>query len=316
MLYAHHDYVTREKYTTMFKSTIATMTMLVLAADATNLRSFATTQSEQQQRHHIRRLLDVQACYNNLHVSDENNDNFLSQSEFVSFVNLTSHGELTLHPEWGVEITTFYLLPRELVDVYSYFTCGVGVNYGCPTVIGIDISDAESMIKETSVMIIKLCKDTQDRVNELLGYVEIEVVGETTNNTGDVTFVESSGMGESAVADGADDTSITVLPSTTAKEEFTTIVDIDAAETATNSVVVASSSDSTIPSAEEENVAHVGSRLQYGLMMCAISLVLATIAFILSRRRTVLKERKDLMKLKGADEESSVVERYGWVLCL
>ena len=256
----------------MFKSTIATMTMLVLAADATNLRSFATTQSEQQQRHHIRRLLDVQACYNNLHVSDENNDNFLSQSEFVSFVNLTSHGELTLHPEWGVEITTFYLLPRELVDVYSYFTCGVGVNYGCPTVIGIDISDAESMIKETSVMIIKLCKDTQDRV--------------------------------------------TLLPSTIAKEEVTTIVDIDGAETATNSVVVASSSDSTIPSAEEENVAHVGSRLQYGLMMCAISLVLATIAFILSRRRTVLKERKDLMKLKGADEESSVVERYGWVLCL
>lgn len=69
------------------------------------------------------------------------------------------------------------MLPQELVGVYNFFACG-NVNYGCPSVTGIDIGGVHETVtgdpedyemnEQQTAFVYKLCKDMEETVEEIL----------------------------------------------------------------------------------------------------------------------------------------------------
>ena len=133
--------------------------------------------------------VDIKRCHTNLLIADSssadgsNNDGYLSQSEFLAFVRLSSNGQIATN-QYGVSISFFNMLPPELIGVYNYFACG-DERYGCPSIEGIDISGSGLQINEAfyvggddadaekseqqSTFLYDLCRDTEMVLEDVLG---------------------------------------------------------------------------------------------------------------------------------------------------
>lgn len=83
------------------------------------------------------RSLDLQKCYYNL-LAAANYDQFLSQSDFISFVQLSSNHTVGHANQWGMNITSFNMLDPEFIKIYNLHACGNEL-VGCPSIEGIDI---------------------------------------------------------------------------------------------------------------------------------------------------------------------------------
>jgi hypothetical protein len=79
---------------------------------------------------------NLQTCYYNL-LSSSQYDSTLSQSDFLTFVDLQSLG-VGITTSWGTNITSFYQLSPKFVGVYNQYACG-DANIGCPSIGGIAV---------------------------------------------------------------------------------------------------------------------------------------------------------------------------------
>eukprot|EP00986_Skeletonema_menzelii_P001087 scaffold291_cov143-Skeletonema_menzelii.AAC.3 len=132
--------------------------------------------------------VNLEECYSNLLTSDINNDGYISQSEFLLYLQTSSSNDgLFDTNQYGSPLTTFSMLPQEFVGMYNFFACG-DPYVGCPSVIGIDIrgllvllqsnnNNKEELSEQETTFLYRLCKDTEDMVEEY----EATMVGTTTN---------------------------------------------------------------------------------------------------------------------------------------
>ena len=80
----------------------------------------------------------LKTCYYNL-LSSSNYDSILSQSDFLTFVNLQSDG-VGVTTSWGTTISSFNQLSQTFVGVYNEYECG-DAYVGCPSIEGIAIEN-------------------------------------------------------------------------------------------------------------------------------------------------------------------------------
>lgn len=119
---------------------------------------------------------DIETCLTNLATSDTNNnsadtiiaDDKLSPDEFRTFLQTSANGNLD-NDEYGTPIMEFEQLPQNLIGIYNKFACG-NANFGCPSVVGIDIdgvNDIDGMTppqKASLFQLCNICKQTLDRL--------------------------------------------------------------------------------------------------------------------------------------------------------
>lgn len=123
----------------------------------------------------------LKTCYYNL-LAASNYDSILSQSDFLTFVDLQSDG-VGVTTSWGTAVTSFNHLSPQFVGVYNKYACGDAL-VGCPTIEGIDI---ESVYDVEDGFLGRLCGSMADAVEEYsleLGYVS-EESGEVTEKEED-----------------------------------------------------------------------------------------------------------------------------------
>ena len=100
----------------------------------------------------------LRTCYYNL-LSSSNYDSILSQSDFLTFVNLQSLG-LGVTTSWGTNITSFNQLSPKFIGVYNEFACGEAL-VGCPSIEGIEI---ENVYDLENGFLGRLCESMEDAV--------------------------------------------------------------------------------------------------------------------------------------------------------
>ena len=100
----------------------------------------------------------LRTCYYNL-LSSSNYDSILSQSDFLTFVNLQSLG-LAVTTSWGTNITSFNQLSPKFVGVYNEYACGEAL-VGCPSIEGIEI---ENVYDLEDGFLGRLCESMEDAV--------------------------------------------------------------------------------------------------------------------------------------------------------
>ena len=84
--------------------------------------------------------IDLESCIAALNASDADSDGYLSQDEYLAFVQYSANGTLDANV-YGMPITQFSMLPREYVSTYNFLACG-SPSFGCTT--GINIGDEMS----------------------------------------------------------------------------------------------------------------------------------------------------------------------------
>jgi len=117
--------------------------------------------------------VDTESCYADLHSSDVISDGKLSPDEFLSFAQASADGLLDTN-QWGMPITQFQRLPQKFIGIYNQFACG-DENFGCPSVVGIDIDDVADALDgkdggippQQETMFFQLCKSVISATNEL-----------------------------------------------------------------------------------------------------------------------------------------------------
>ena len=102
----------------------------------------------------------LRTCYYNL-LSSSKYDSILSQSDFLTFVDLQSLG-LGVTTSWGTNITSFNQLSPKFVGVYNEFACGEAL-VGCPSIEGIEI---ENVYDFEDGFLGRLCESMEDAVEE------------------------------------------------------------------------------------------------------------------------------------------------------
>jgi len=136
--------------------------------------------------------VDLDQCYAHLADADSNpTDGFLSQSEFLSFVQASADGLLDAN-QYGMPITEFQQLPQEFVGVYNFFACG-SANFGCPSVIGIDITGVSEIVAggEGAGDVMSIQQETQ--MYQLCRFAQVAVDKLTPRPTGAPTDRPSEG---------------------------------------------------------------------------------------------------------------------------
>eukprot|EP00804_Cyclotella_cryptica_P026669 CCRYP_007922-RB/>CCRYP_007922-RB protein AED:0.01 eAED:0.01 QI:367/1/1/1/1/1/3/1064/971 len=160
------------------------------------------------------RSIDLHQCYLNL-LTAANYDQFLTQSEFIAFVQLSSNHQVGHVNEWGMNITTFSMLDPRLVGVYNLHACGDAL-VGCPGIEGIDIGVGGDKLQMESGgsggLLNQICNETYSVIEEILG-------GDSAGG-GEVVVVPTGEptVGPTAVVNGTngvggDDFNMTLRPS-------------------------------------------------------------------------------------------------------
>ena len=137
--------------------------------------------------------VNLEKCYTNLLSADSNNNGFISQSEFLTY--LQSNTGLLNTNQYGTPLTQFSQLPQSFVGVYNFFACGDQF-VGCPTLAGIDIqgllnsqqqNGGEMLSEQQTTYLYRLCKDTEEAVEEYESSVSTTPSPTTKSPTGEPT---------------------------------------------------------------------------------------------------------------------------------
>lgn len=136
---------------------------------------------------------DLLTCYYNL-LSSSNYDSVLSQSDFLTFVNLQSSGVGTT-TSWGTTVSSFNQLSPYFVGVYNEYACG-DAYVGCPSIEGIEI---ENVYDLEDGFLGRICESIKVAVEEYrmeLGFNENE------KNEGDVSAKKDTSASDESVPSG------------------------------------------------------------------------------------------------------------------
>ena len=122
--------------------------------------------------------VNLEKCYTDLFSADLNKDGYLSQSEYLIYLQNSAPNGILNTNSYGIPISTFSMLPQSFIGVYNFFACG-DAYVGCPSVIGIDIRGLLGLLQSNSgdgttvelsgqemTFLYQLCKDTEEVVNE------------------------------------------------------------------------------------------------------------------------------------------------------
>ena len=113
--------------------------------------------------------IDLRTCYYDL-LSAAAYDSTVSQSDFITFIQLSSNNTLGYTNQWGVNITGFNMLNPEFVGIYNLYACGDKL-VGCPSIEGIDIGVGGSGLQVndggTGGLLSGICTDVYGVIDEL-----------------------------------------------------------------------------------------------------------------------------------------------------
>ena len=142
--------------------------------------------------------LDLQQCYYDL-LQAAVYDSIVTQSDFITFVQLSSDGELGFVNEWGIPINGFNMLNPEFVGIYNLYACGDPL-IGCPSIEGIDIGVGGSNLQITDGgdggLLSSICEDVYKVINELLPSEEVTKSPTGADGTSPTASPSSAGTSE------------------------------------------------------------------------------------------------------------------------
>ena len=123
----------------------------------------------------------LKTCYYNL-LSSSNYDSILSQSDFLTFVNLQSDG-VGVTTSWGTNVTSFNQLSQKFVGVYNEYACGDAF-VGCPSIEGIEI---ENVYDLEDGFLGRLCGSMAEAVAEYRVELGLDASEEQIESVGEFT---------------------------------------------------------------------------------------------------------------------------------
>jgi hypothetical protein len=137
---------------------IATMSTLAHRAQAARSRSYPTiaaiagrrTLQGGNETEVVSSSIDLGSCIASLNASDVDSNDYLSQTEYLHFVQASANGTLD-ETAYGSPITQFYMLPLEYIGKYNLLACGSS-SFGCPTVSGINIGGMDVLSNAGNAM--------------------------------------------------------------------------------------------------------------------------------------------------------------------
>jgi hypothetical protein len=157
------------------------------------------------------RAVDLKTCYYNL-LQAAFYGSTVTQSDFITFVQLSSnhtHGHVN---QWGMNITGFNMLNPEFVGIYNLYACGDPL-VGCPSIEGIDIGEGGSALVSDGGdegLLSGICSDMYETIEVLSSSAPTK--GPTIGGASSSPTTASSG-GVSSSPNGAGLSSPTASPS-------------------------------------------------------------------------------------------------------
>ncbi|KAL3804987.1 hypothetical protein ACHAWO_001845 [Cyclotella atomus] len=113
--------------------------------------------------------VNLQTCYYNL-LQAAVYDDTVSQSDFITFIQLSSNNTFGVTNEWGMNITGFNMLNPEFVGIYNLYACGDAL-IGCPSIEGIPIGVGGSGLQDSSGggggLLSGICNSVYEAIDEL-----------------------------------------------------------------------------------------------------------------------------------------------------
>lgn len=113
--------------------------------------------------------VNLQTCYYDL-LQAANYDDTITQSDFITFIQLSSDNQFGVTNQWGINITGFNMLNPEFVSIYNLHACGDPL-VGCPSIAGIDIGVGGSELQVSDGggggLLSAICNDVYGVIDEL-----------------------------------------------------------------------------------------------------------------------------------------------------
>lgn len=189
--------ITSAKYLLLLLATLSsTLVSCTDTSEGTSLFNLRTTDTIKPQPRAVE--LDLQQCYYDL-LQAAVYDSIVTQSDFITFVQLSSDGELGFVNQWGIPINGFNMLNPEFVGIYNLYACGDPL-IGCPSIEGIDIGVGGSNLQITDGgdggLLSSICEDVYDVINELLPSEEVTKSPTGPGGTSPTVSPSSTGTSE------------------------------------------------------------------------------------------------------------------------